>query len=139
MHDAGKENKEYNVINDEIEDIDSDQDSDYPYQHEAPPQQNNSKVPGLALGGLGNSGAPKMGGLGLNLGAVQKMEEPKAEKTIPQGFAIKMPVNKQQDKIPSLNIGLTQNNRSDEVMNSGSHSSKRDGVGRLNLDKAVAY
>ena len=81
-----------------------------------------------------------MGGLGLNLGAVQKNEEPKAEKTIPQGFALKMPVGKQQpDKIPSLNIGLTQNNRSDEVMNSGSHSSKRDGVGRLNLDKAVAY
>ena len=34
MRDAGKENKEYNeqMINDEIEDIDSDQDYDYPYQ-----------------------------------------------------------------------------------------------------------
>jgi len=149
MHDAEKENQKYNdqALNDEIEDIDSDQEDyeDYAaYQmHTAATQQHNaSKVPGLSLGGIGGGNgvtipAAKMG-LGLNLGAVQ--QNAPSEKTIQTGLAMKMPGGgKGNDKVPSLNIGLTQNNKSeDQVMNSGSHSSKRDGIGRLNIGKAVA-
>jgi transcription elongation factor len=88
----------------------------------------------------------------LNMG---KLEEPPKEKEVPKGFALNIPSNKLQEKnaptkpagvpslglggkIPALNMGNVQT--ANEEMNSkssGNNSSKREGIARLNIGKAV--
>jgi hypothetical protein len=65
-------------FNDPIQDIDSDDDEDYLNSHQPPPQFEQpppAKVPGIQLGGLGSLPGTSY-----------------PPKTIPQGFALKMPV-----------------------------------------------
>lgn len=90
------------MINDEIEDIESDEDNQqiYAYQQQMNQQKTNSTkkvlVPGLALGGVESAGygikgtgngPPKVGG--LNLGAIGQNQNEKKE--IPYGFSLGKP------------------------------------------------
>lgn len=90
-------NEDENMVNDDIEDIDSEEEPDMVYQQPVQPKPP-AKVPGLALGGLGSGAPSKPAGLGLNLGAIKPNPTAEPEKKVPTGFNLKMPV-------PSLNIG----------------------------------
>jgi|DEB0MinimDraft_12_1074336.scaffolds.fasta_scaffold40349_3 hypothetical protein len=80
-------------MQEEIEDIDSDEGSldDYPLMVEKP--KPNPKVPGLSLKGIG--GVPMVGA--MNMG---KLEEAPKEKEVPKGFAINMPPAKEEKQVP---------------------------------------
>lgn len=131
MHNEQPGNKDKD--GNEIEDIESDGDDDLEYLEQMPPPQAasnfNPKVPGIALGGIGQG---------------QSLPQSK----LPAGFALKMPVqNDHQNQqppvkkkglgIPSLNIGAAPR-QEDEQMFTDNSNSKREIVGKLNIGKAVA-
>lgn len=110
------------VLNDEIEDIDSDDEyAMAAHQMQQQANANRQKVPGLSLAGLG---APTH----------FTMQQPDMSLPTKPGVpSLNMPSlgGPQAPGIPSLGL------RGD-VENSGRLSSKRDGIGRLNLAKAHA-
>ena len=149
------------MLNDEIEDIESDEDNAQIYAYQQMEQERRAAeskkivVPGLSLGNIQGAsyGAVKPGEpgfgvvkpvapLGLNLGGVGNNKE--QQKPVVKSLNLDMPRQQNPEsnsKIPSLNIAQKVpplGNLPENDQSSGRTSSKRLGIGGLNIGKAVA-